>query len=77
MWSTADCFRALIVRTQHTDCQLAELTLGWSTVQIMRQLQELAAAQELRFEVSREPALCFEVRSAQLLLARCGGSCDG
>jgi len=28
----------------------------------MRELQELAAGLELRFEVSRDPALCFEVR---------------
>lgn len=30
--------------------------------QVMRELQELAAGLELRFEVSRDPALCFEVR---------------
>lgn len=30
-------------------------------MQVMRQLQELAAAMELRFEVARDTALCFQV----------------
>ena len=55
--------RVLISRTQQPGSQAGRADGGSSAVQILRQLQELAAAQELRFEVSREPALCFEVRS--------------
>lgn len=42
--------------------------------QVMRQLQELAAGQELRFEVSRDAALCFEVIHQQSVCRKTSGS---